>query len=91
MWLIERLCVLRNKMSPSRRGVRLMECLRPLRVKTASSLQDVRSRGVIHRAVCPRTKKEAAKRFPVHKETLHHSQLRCARIACCDRAMRHAP
>ena len=46
---------------------------------------------VILHAVCPRTKKKAAKRFPVHKETLHHSQLRYARIACCDKAMRRVP
>ncbi|XP_048574163.1 protein FAR1-RELATED SEQUENCE 5-like [Triticum urartu] len=76
MWLTERLRPLRIKTAPLRRDARLMERLLHLHVKTTSSLQDVRFRGVIHRVVCPRTKKEAAKRFPVRKKTLHRSQHR---------------
>ena len=73
MWLTERLRLLRNKMAPLRRGVRLREHLSLPCVKTASLLQDAQPSGATHRATCPRTKKEAAKRFPVHKETRHHS------------------
>ena len=91
MWLMEHLRPLSTKMAPSRRRMRLMERLSLPRVKTASLLEDAWPSGVLRRAVCPRTKKEVAKKFTVRKKTLHRSQHRHVKIACCGRAMRHLP
>ena len=67
---LHRLCI---KMVPSHGDARLTEHPRLLRIKTVSSPQDAWSCGVIRHAVCPRTKKEAAKKFPDHRKTLMHS------------------
>ena len=42
-------------------------------MKTVSSPQEARSRGMIRHAMCPRTKKEATSRSLDRKKTLPHS------------------